>query len=163
MKNIWKKSIRFAKDLKKEIIISLAGSSTISSPKKQKILKIVRENANIIFMNEKEAKDCNIEPNRTFSQSEIVCITKGERGTTIYSRGRKIKINAVGLDPVPSQIFEIGAGDAFASGFIYGISQGYSLEKAGNFASIIASIKIRHPESHLTLEGLKGSEGEWVL
>jgi 5-dehydro-2-deoxygluconokinase len=75
-------------------------------------------------------------------QLEMFVLKKGAEGCTIFTR-----------DSAPSHVppFRIevlnvlGAGDAFASGFIYGYLQGWSPERAGRFGNAVGAIVVtRH-------------------
>ena len=71
----------------------------------------------------------------------ISAITMGEKGSVIISNGETIKIKAI---PVHKVIDTTGAGDLFASGFLYGIANNKSLEESAKFGSIAAGEIISH-------------------
>ena len=61
-----------------------------------------------------------------------VIIKCGSRGCYVSSKDKKMQIPAVeGIRPVDTT----GAGDSFAAGFIYGLSQGWSLEESARFGN----------------------------
>jgi sugar/nucleoside kinase (ribokinase family) len=57
----------------------------------------------------------------------------GERGSLVCGEGRVIAVPAAG-DGRPA-VDTTGAGDLWASGFLYGLACGYPLEKCGELAS----------------------------
>ncbi|GAB2633048.1 5-dehydro-2-deoxygluconokinase [Belliella aquatica] len=58
---------------------------------------------------------------------EILLVKRGAQGVTVYtSKGEIIEVPGFPVEPLNV----LGAGDAFASGFIYGYLQGWSLYKA---------------------------------
>ena len=59
----------------------------------------------------------------------------GAKGSFIRSRGSTRFIDAVSTKVVDTT----GAGDLYASGFLYGLSKGYPLELSGKIASALAS------------------------
>ncbi len=62
-------------------------------------------------------------------------LTKGKDGARVFFDGQDVSIK-----PVPTKaIDETGAGDMFAGAFLYGVSNGLSLEDSGNLASRLAS------------------------
>ncbi len=67
--------------------------------------------------------------------TEILVITQGSKGSTIYQAGKKIKIPPAKpkntCDPT-------GAGDAYRAGLIKGMLEGWSLEKAGRLAGLVS-------------------------
>ena len=80
---------------------------------------------------------------------KIVIITLADRGSVIYDGSEFFIIPSFETDVLDST----GAGDTYAGGFLYALSQGYDLFEAGCFASSVASIKIEHcgPNFFLTL------------
>ncbi|MCH7409449.1 5-dehydro-2-deoxygluconokinase [Belliella sp. DSM 111904] len=58
---------------------------------------------------------------------EILLVKRGSQGVTVYTAGGEV-FNVPGFPVDPLNV--LGAGDAFASGFIYGYLQGWSLYKA---------------------------------
>jgi sugar/nucleoside kinase (ribokinase family) len=72
---------------------------------------------------------------------KIAALTKGSDGAFITSAEQIYKIEPVKNLPV---IDSTGAGDLFAAGFLYGISQGYELDRCGNLGSLAASEVISH-------------------
>lgn len=66
---------------------------------------------------------------------EVLVITKGEKGSEIYSQGKKIIIPPA----KPKSISDpTGAGDAYRAGFIKGLVLNWSLEKCGKLGSVAA-------------------------
>lgn len=86
---------------------------------------------------------------------EIVCCTLGERGAVAMVKGssKMYFSKAVKLQPVDTT----GAGDVFHAGFMYGIIQGWSIEKILSFANKIAGISTKYigGSSFVFLEDLK--------
>jgi adenosine kinase len=74
-------------------------------------------------------------------------VTKGAQGAEIHVQGKKIEIPVV---PVGKAIDPTGCGDAFRSGLLYGIEQGFDWEVTGRLASLMGSIKIasQGPQNH---------------
>ena len=70
---------------------------------------------------------------------EGVIVTRGARGSTIYTRDGKTAIPAVR----PRRVVEItGAGDAYRAGFYAGLARGYDLRRCGVLASAVASFVV---------------------
>ncbi|HEX5394592.1 MAG TPA: carbohydrate kinase family protein [Rhodocyclaceae bacterium] len=68
-------------------------------------------------------------------------VTLGGEGSQIYSNGERIDIPCVKPDQLADPT---GCGDAYRAGLLYGLQQGWSLEKTGRLASLMGSIKIAH-------------------
>jgi sugar/nucleoside kinase (ribokinase family) len=58
-------------------------------------------------------------------------ITRGPQGALVWDGTRLIDIDPVKVDPVDT----VGAGDMFAGAFLYGLTQGWSHQRAGDLAS----------------------------
>jgi len=66
-------------------------------------------------------------------RSEIAVLKVGERGSYVSRQGNIIRIDPVtGQGPV---VDTTGAGDLWASGFLYGLANGYPLERCGQIGS----------------------------
>jgi adenosine kinase len=72
---------------------------------------------------------------------KALIVTLGANGAEIYTDGQRITIPSVKPDDV---IDPTGCGDAFRSGLLYGLGQGWAWEKTGRLASLMGSIKIAH-------------------
>lgn len=72
---------------------------------------------------------------------EITCLTRGPAGSVIVTPDRVIEIAA---EPVDHVVDTTGAGDLYASGFLYGYTRGLDLETCGRLASIAAAEIISH-------------------
>jgi adenosine kinase len=72
---------------------------------------------------------------------EALIITRGDKGSEIYTQGRCIEIPSAKakalLDPT-------GCGDAYRAGLLYGLMNDYSWEETGRIASLLGAIKIEH-------------------
>jgi len=64
-----------------------------------------------------------------------ICITMGNRGSAVYYKGEYILSPAKKINAIDT----LGAGDAFAAGFIYGINNNLSLSETCKFANQFAS------------------------
>ena len=68
--------------------------------------------------------------------AKCVVIKRGREGCIIRTKNDVLEIPAYLVDKV---IDSTGAGDSFAAGFLYGLSEGYSLEDCGRFGCSVAS------------------------
>jgi len=73
------------------------------------------------------------------SRLEALIITRGEKGSEIYTGGQRIEIPAV---PVDAAIDPTGCGDAYRAGLLFGITKGWKWETTGRLASLLGAIKI---------------------
>ena len=75
------------------------------------------------------------------SQLKALIVTRGGEGSDIYVDGRRIEIPCVQADQI---LDPTGCGDAYRSGLLYGIAQGYDWEKTGRLAAVMGASKIAH-------------------
>ena len=64
-----------------------------------------------------------------------VVVTRGAAGALMAVEGKQVELRAPAMKVVDSS----GAGDAFSAGFIYGLLQGWPLERTGQFASVVGA------------------------
>jgi sugar/nucleoside kinase (ribokinase family) len=108
---------------------------------REELLQLIQRHVNLLFGNYSEAEaltgtDSPEEALRVLSQySDIAVVTLDEKGSLIR-RGEEVV--AVPVYPVKA-VDTTGAGDMFAAGLLYGLTQGYSLEVTGRIASYAAA------------------------
>ncbi len=83
---------------------------------------------------------------RYIDQARLLIVTQGERGCTLYVRGRPRHIAA----PPVRQVDPTGAGDVFAAAFFVALFRGGDPEAAARFATCVAAISV-------TRKGLSGT------
>ena len=113
------------------------------------MVKYFKDNFKSILNNKVDLLFCNEDEAKTFSGydtledsikylgklSSTLVVTLGKNGSLIYHNGEKITI-----DPYPTKAVDtVGAGDTFAGAFLYGITNGFSLKKSGELASLLSS------------------------
>lgn len=72
---------------------------------------------------------------------KTICITFGERGCGIYKDHSYTAVPGCKVEVADT----IGAGDAFAAAFLYGIDQGWSMRRCGAFANTVAALVASRP------------------
>ena len=65
-------------------------------------------------------------------KADIAVVKLGERGSAISHQGRMMRIDPLGSGRA---VDTTGAGDLWASGFLYGLVNGYPLERCGRIGS----------------------------
>lgn len=101
----------------------------------------------LMFANEHEIKalyqtgdlDSAIEAART--SGAMTVLTLGEHGAMVITKDDEVKVQAQTVDNV---VDLTGAGDLFASGFLFGLARDYSLKNAAELGCICASSVISH-------------------
>jgi len=119
--------------------------------------ELIKKHIDILFANEFEAKelcqtqDLEESAKEISNMTEIVAVTRSEKGAKIYNAKETIEIKAKVFNTVKDTT---GAGDLFAAGFLYGLSKKFSILKSGNIAAITAGEIISHfgarPETNLS-------------
>jgi sugar/nucleoside kinase (ribokinase family) len=103
--------------------------------------EMIGDGVDLLFCNGDEAKGWadteNLEPAIIALKKIARCfvITLGAEGALIVNGEERINIQPNKVKAVDTN----GAGDMFAGAFLYGLSQGFSLTQAGNFASMAAA------------------------
>ncbi len=113
-------------------------SFTVVRESKELLEKLINKYVDILIANEDEAlaltdQEDEIKAIDALSTRATISVLKmGARGSIIAHEGNIIKIDAMGDGRA---IDTTGAGDLWASGFLFGLINGYSLEKCGQLAS----------------------------
>ena len=148
---------KIAKAFGLKLSLSLSDSFCVNRHRDDFIL-LIKNYIDILFANESELKSlCKFEYNSAKSHGflrdivEKSVITFGEKGSKIFLRNKIVEIKAISTSKV---VDTTGAGDLYASGFLFGLSQNFSLEYSGMLASKAASEIIQHygarPEKELS-------------
>ncbi len=75
------------------------------------------------------------------NEVKALIVTRGGEGSDIYADGQQISIPCVEADAV---VDPTGCGDAYRSGLLYGIANGYDWTTTGRLAAVMGAIKIAH-------------------
>ncbi|NOZ46268.1 MAG: adenosine kinase [Chlorobi bacterium] len=136
--SLLEKALHLAK--KENLIISLDLASFNVVEENQDFLRnMIKNYVNIVFANEEEAKAfTGKEPDAALDEISSLCdiavVKVGKKGSLI-KRGNEItKIGIIGAEPIDTT----GAGDLYASGFLYGHIKGCSLEKCGKLGALLS-------------------------
>jgi adenosine kinase len=101
--------------------------------------------ADYACFNDYEAKMACDRTGRTLEElaGEVraLIVTRGGEGSRIYADGQCYEIPCVAADPL---IDPTGCGDAYRSGLLYGIANGWDWIKTGRLAAVMGAIKIEH-------------------
>jgi sugar/nucleoside kinase (ribokinase family) len=118
--------------------------------------KLVKEDADIVFANEKEittlyeVNSFDEAADAALQDCELAVLTRSEDGSMILGAGETTEIPA---DPVSRVMDATGAGDLYAAGFLFGLTQELPVETCGRLGSLAAAEVISHigarPESSL--------------
>jgi sugar/nucleoside kinase (ribokinase family) len=105
--------------------------------------RVIERYADVVFMNEEEARKLGdgdaMESFRSLAKRvDTVVLKLGRRGSIIKRGDDVIPIEAITVDAIDTT----GAGDSYAGGFLYGLSQGWPLDACGHLASAVAALTV---------------------
>jgi sugar/nucleoside kinase (ribokinase family) len=101
--------------------------------------RIIAEKVDIVFANEEEAYAfTGKQPEEAVSEFASICdiaiVKTGKTGSIIQRGEEVVKQGIVPANAVDST----GAGDAYAAGFLFGITRGYPLQRCAEIAALVA-------------------------
>jgi sugar/nucleoside kinase (ribokinase family) len=108
---------------------------------KDDFLRLLKEHVDIIFANAQEAQaltdtDSPYEAVKVLTQyADIVAVTMNEKGSLLRQGDNEYEIPVYPVQAVDTT----GAGDMYAAGLLYGLSQGLPLDVSGRIASYAAA------------------------
>jgi len=137
-KALVERTCRIAKNNNMKIAIDLSSFNVVDA-KLRDFKEIIEKYVDIVFANEEEAKSfTSMAPLDALNSISALCniavIKVGKEGSLIKCGEEVIRIGTIPVQCVDTT----GAGDLYASGFLYGYANGLSLEKCGLFGSVLA-------------------------
>jgi len=114
---------------------------------REAFLELVDRHVDVLFANEVEI--CALYQENDFDEAvarvrghcEIAALTRSERGSVVVNGDEQHVIDA---QPVDAVVDTTGAGDLYASGFLFGLSRGMDLATCGRLGSLAAAEVISH-------------------
>lgn len=131
------------------------GSFEIVKSSMQILPDLLKNYVDLVFANEEEAaaylgeKDHQKALDLLSSICDIAVVKLGEKGALIKQADKQYKIDAIKAEKV---IDTTGAGDLWASGFLYGYVKGLPLEKCGHLGSVVGSEAVQTTGGSLSEE-----------
>jgi sugar/nucleoside kinase (ribokinase family) len=132
-------AMRLAKKSGLKVSLDLASYNVVAE-NLDFLKQITRDYVDILFANEEEAKaftgkDPEEALNEIASVCEIAVVKVGAQGSYVKREGKKYEIPPLsGISCLDST----GAGDLFASGFLYGLTKELPLDECGKIGTIVA-------------------------
>ncbi|MFO1131705.1 MAG: adenosine kinase [Hyphomicrobiales bacterium] len=160
-KEAFKLAAKVARGAGRKTSITLSDSFCVERHR-DSFLDLIRNDIDIVFANETEIKSLYQTQNfdgavkAIAADCPIAVITRSEKGCVVVKGD---EVQASPAHPVGKVIDVTGAGDLFASGFLYGITNGKSLYESARLGSMAAAEVISHigarPEIRLRDHGAK--------
>lgn len=154
-KAAFRKAAKIAHEAKKRVSLTLSDSFCVDRFRGE-FIDFIDGGVDILFANEDEIKslyetDSLQDAISTIRDKvEIACVTRSKDGSIIVQGETSIDVEA---DRSINVVDTTGAGDLYASGFLFGFTNGYSLADSGRIASLAAAEIISHigarPETSL--------------
>ncbi len=140
-----RKAMDIAADAGRQVAFTLSDSFCIERHHEE-FLDLVSGPIDVLFANRSELTrlyECDLESaiTRVGQEVELAFVTKGSEGSVIVANGERIVIAPEQLGPV---VDTTGAGDQYAAGALFGLSQGIPLAETGRLASLAAGEVISH-------------------
>ncbi len=131
-------AVKMAKNCGLKVALDLA-SFNIVEANLAFLQQMVAQYVDIVFANEEEAKAfTGMEPEAALHEIASLCdiavVKIGAKGSMIKCGDELVHIHAI----TAKSIDTTGAGDIYASGFLFGLAHGYTLEQAGKLGSLLA-------------------------
>ena len=121
------------------------------------LLEMIGSGVDFLFANEAEAMTLADTENLTEAiayfqtLSKGFAITQGAKGSLIFDGKNLLEIPTTPVQAIDT----VGAGDMYAGAFLYGLTQGFSYEKAGKLASLCAAKIVTCYGPRLSTEALQ--------
>jgi hypothetical protein len=134
------KAIDTAKKHKVKVALSASDSFCIDRHKDQ-FIQLIKNDVDLLFANSDEARALT----DTGSLDEALKVLSGwckQSAITDGSRGSVLSFDSSVLKIAPYPVIAVdttGAGDSYAAGLLFGLTNGYSLEASGTIASFFSS------------------------
>lgn len=154
-KDAFRRAIEIAHGAGRKTALTLSDSFCVDRYR-QEFLQLLEGDIDILFANEDELKSLyqvdsfDDALQRVQGHCEIAALTRSEKGSVIV-RGNEVHV--IDAAPVDRVVDTTGAGDLFASGFLYGLARDYDLQTCGKIAGLAAAEIISHygarPEASL--------------
>jgi sugar/nucleoside kinase (ribokinase family) len=145
-KEAMRQAIQATHDADGSVAMSLSDSFCVERHRRD-FLDLLSTDLDLLFANEDEAKalfgasSLKVALDALEETGILSVVTRGAKGCTIVTPAGTIDIPAA---PVASVVDTNGAGDLFAAGFLYGMTNGLDPEEAGRLAGICAAEVISH-------------------
>ena len=127
---------------KNDVKIALTASDAFCIDRhKEILLKLIKNDVDLLFANAEEAEALTDTGNMDDAVNALagmcrnIAVTNGEKGSTLCFDEEILQIKPWTISPVDTT----GAGDSYAAGLLYGLTNNYTLLESGNLASFYSS------------------------
>jgi sugar/nucleoside kinase (ribokinase family) len=133
-----KTGVEMAKASGLKVAIDLASYNVVEA-NRDFLKELISKNVDIVFANEEEAKSLTgKEPLEALYEiadmCELAIVKLGKEGSYIKRGDEVLKVGTISAKAIDTT----GAGDSYAAGFFYGLTNGYNLEICGKIAALVS-------------------------
>ena len=145
-KEAYLKAATVAHDTGRMVSLSLSDPFCVERHRAE-FLDLIEDHVDVLFANEAEITALTREHTfdaalrRVRGHCRIAALTRGEKGSVVISGDETHVIDA---EPVDRVVDTTGAGDAYAAGFLYGLTHGFGLAACARIGGIAAAEVIGH-------------------
>ena len=140
------KAAAIAKEAGRQVALSLSDPFCVGRYRDE-FVDLVNNHVNILFANEDEIKslyqvdDFDEALQQVRGHCDIAALTRSSQGSVIVAGD---EIHVLDAEKVEKVVDTTGAGDSYAAGFLYGLTQGKDLATCGRIGGIMAAEIISH-------------------
>jgi sugar/nucleoside kinase (ribokinase family) len=145
-KQAFRSALNTAKKANRKVALTLSDGFCVDRHRDE-FLELIRAGIDILFANESEIKSLyqtesfDLAAKTVSADVRLAALTRSEKGSIIFADGKSIEIAS---ERIPAVVDTTGAGDLYASGFLFGYSKGFELPVCGQLASLAAAEIISH-------------------
>jgi sugar/nucleoside kinase (ribokinase family) len=145
-KEAFRKAATIAHGAGRRVVLSLSDPFCVDRHRAD-FLALVEDHVDVLFANEDEivslyeVHSFDAALQRVRDHCQVAALTRSEKGSVIVSDG---EVHVVDAEPIRQVVDTTGAGDAYAAGFLYGLSRGEPLARCARFGGIAAAEAISH-------------------
>ncbi len=145
-KEAFRKAQKIASAHGRRVSLSLSDSFCVDRYRDE-FRDLVENHVDILFANEDEIlslyqlTDFDAALQLVGSHCEIAALTRSEQGSVVVGRR---EVHVIDAAPVARLVDTTGAGDLYAAGFLYGITQNFDLARCGRLGALAAAEIISH-------------------
>ena len=156
------KAAGLARAAGRQIALTLSDSFVVKRHRGA-LLEFIEDQVDILFANEAEITalfetDFDTAVKEVRKHARVAAVTRGAQGSVVVSGKKTHRIDAV---PVEKVVDTTGAGDQYAAGFLFGLSQERPLDECGRLGALAAAEVISHygPRPQVSLKELAAAQG----
>lgn len=153
-KEAFRKAARIAHEAGRKVALSLSDPFCVDRHRAE-FIQLLADHVDLVFANEAELTslyqtDFDTALRQVKDHCGIAAVTRGDKGSVVVAGDETV---VCGAEPVSQVVDTTGAGDLYAAGFLYGLTQGRGLAASARLGGIAAAEIISHfgarPEADL--------------